>query len=297
MPALSLFELARQRLIKNIDLLNDVGDIPFNFLEPVIRHIQNPDQLQELEKNCPQIRGETGDIWLRFIKRDVPDWKKKRHEPRDPRNWSKCYRMLQKEAEKEKEEQEQALKRQMAALKQDRDKDKTLIVDSKIGYGANSSRVFTMGSRSGWGSSGAPSKTGKVALDKLKRGMFDYKRERPKTAQMPSHLLAQRKSRLQSAPASMVRMAENDAPRSMVLSKQAAASVAQRKEALPEMKQPHITHRPIPRQNEPPPRASLPAGQQFTAPKLKAPDRDVTSTPQKRKATSSAFHKPKRRMM
>lgn len=38
----TLFELARQRLIKNIDMLNDVGDIPYSFLEPVLRFIQNP---------------------------------------------------------------------------------------------------------------------------------------------------------------------------------------------------------------------------------------------------------------
>jgi elongin-A len=89
MPVASLFELARQRLIKNIDMLRDVGDLPYSFLQPVLRFVQSPDQLLELEANCPQLLGETGEIWLRFIKRDIPDWEKKPHEPRDPRNWRK----------------------------------------------------------------------------------------------------------------------------------------------------------------------------------------------------------------
>jgi elongin-A len=295
----SLYELAKQRMIKNIDLLNDIGDIPFTFLEPIIRHIQNPDQLQELEQNCPQVQGETGDIWLRFIKRDIPDWEKKPHQPRDAKNWHKVYRKLMRDSEKEKQEQENALKEQMRALQKDRAQNKTLIVDSKAGYGARSSRVFGLGSSSGWGGSGAPAKTGRVAMDKLKRGMFDYKRERPRAAQMPTHLLTQRKTQVRAAPARMVRMAENEGPRNMVLSSQAAASVARRTDALPEVKQPHITHKPIPQQNSgAPPRTSLPPGRQFNAPKIKVESESATSQlPKKRKESHSMFHKPKRRKM
>jgi elongin-A len=298
MPALSLFELARQRLIKNIDLLNDIGDIPFTFLEPVLRHIQNPDQLQELEENCTQIQGETGEIWMKYIKRDIPDWDKKPHQPRDPRNWNKVYRKLKKDAEKEKNDQEDALKQQMRALQQNRAQNKTLIVDSRVGYGARSSRVFGLGSSSGWGGSGAPRPTGKVAMDKLKRGMFDSKRDRPRAAMMPTHLLAQRQSLVRAAPARMVRMAENEAPRNMVISRQAAASVAQRKDALPELKQPVITHKPLSRPTGAPPRVSLPAGQQFNAPKLKPAVQEpgVAQAP-KRKEAHSMFHKQKRRKL
>jgi elongin-A len=298
MPALSLFELARQRLIKNIDLLNDIGDIPFTFLEPVLRHIQNPDQLQELEENCTQIQGETGEIWMKYIKRDIPDWDKKPHQPRDPRNWNKVYRKLKKDAEKEKNDQEDALKQQMRALQQNRAQNKTLIVDSKVGYGARSSRVFGLGSSSGWGGSGAPRATGKVAMDKLKRGMFDSKRDRPRAAMMPTHLLAQRQSLVRAAPARMVRMAENEAPRNMVISRQASASVAQRKDALPELKQPVITHKPLPRPTGAPPRVSLPAGQQFNAPKLKPVIQEpAPAQAPKRKEAHSMFHKQKRRKL
>ncbi|KAF1838184.1 hypothetical protein BDW02DRAFT_565218 [Decorospora gaudefroyi] len=303
MPVPTLFELARQRLIKNIDLLNDIGDLPYSFLESIIRFVQNPSQLQELEKNCPQLVGETGEIWLKFIKRDIPNWDKKPHEPRDPRNWGKVYRKLKKEAELEKQADEDALKQKMRALQQDRAQNKTLIVDSKLGYGAGSSRLFTGRTTTSWGQpSGAPAKTGKVALDKLKRGMFDRNRERPKASHIPAHILAQRKTTIAQAPARMVRMAQNEAPRNepprpMVVSKQASASVAKKPEPVPSASRPQITHRPTLQQgNAHPPRASLPAGRQFTAPRLKAPTGESTAAPApKRKREEYSMFQPKKR--
>jgi elongin-A len=301
MPVPSLYELARQRLIKNIDMLNDVGDIPFSFLEPVIRHIQNPIQLQELEENCPQILGETGDIWLRMIKRDIPDWDKKPHQPRDPRHWSKVYRKLKKDAEMEKLSQENALKEQMKALQQDRAQNKTLIVDSKVGYGARSSKMFSFGGRS-WGAPGAPAKTGKAAFDKLKRGMFDRNRERPRVTQMPSHLLSMRRNTVRQVPERLVRMAENEGSKTMVLSKAASASVSSRpapREREPEGSRPHITHRPVPQpqQSVAPPRTTLPPGQQFHAPKLRpTPQAAGAAAAQKRRREEpNMFHQQKRK--
>lgn len=305
MPVPTLFELARQRLIKNIDMLNDVGDLPYSFLEPVLRFIQNPDQLQQLEENCTQLLGETGDIWLRFIKRDIPNWETRPHEPRDPRNWSKVYRKLKKDMDKEKEADAEALKEQMRALQKDRAQNKTLIVDSKISYGPNGSRFFGSrgsGGGSSWGPpSGAPPKTGKIAFDKLRRGVFDHKRERP-TLQLPAHILAQRKTQLKQAPARMVRMAENEAqaPRSMLLSKPAASSMAKKTEQLPRINKPQITQRPAPQPKAPPSRTSLPAGQQFHAPKPKVPVQEAsvaTGTAPKRKREQYSMFQPKKRKL
>lgn len=296
MPVPTLFELARQRLIQNITLLTDVGDIPYSFLEPVLRHIQNPTQLQDLEGKCPQICGETGALWLRFIKRDIPDYATKPHEPRDPRNWSKVYRKLKKDAEREKHEQGEALKQQMRALQNDRAQNKTLIVDSKVGYGAKPNQGFAFGGRS-WGLSGAPAKTGKVGMDKLRRGMFDRNRERPKAAQMPAHVLAQRKKFVQPPPR-MVRMAENanDSQKDITMSQQASASLAARAERLPSLSKPHITQRPAPPQSTAPQRTSLPAGQQFHLPKLKpSQEAGAAVLPKRKKEEANLFHQPKRR--
>jgi len=291
MPVQSLYELARQRLIKNIDLVRDVGDLPYSFLgPPVLRFIQNPDQLAELESKCPQLLGETGEIWLRFIKRDIPDWSKKPHEPKDPRNWSKVYRKLKREAELEKHADEGALKQRMKALQNDRAQNKTLIVDSRMAYGAGASRVFTGRTTTPWGvPSGAPAKTGKVAFDKLKRGMFDRGRERPKASQIPAHILAQRKTTVRQAPARMVRMEETKVPKTTV------EPVAKKPEQIPSastsMAQPRITQRPAP-----PTRTSLPTGQQFNAPKLRAPTGQSGAVPApKRKREEYSMFQPRKR--
>lgn len=301
MPAQSLKRLATQQMIKNIHLLYDVGDIPFYFLEPVLRCIENPDQLRDLEENCPQLKGETADIWLRMIQRDIPNWETRRYKPANPESWSKAYRKLKKDSEDEKKAQEDALKQQMKAIQKDRESTKTMIFDSKVGYGARSNIIHNGGTSRGWGLVGAPAKTGKVVMDKLKRGMFDYKRERPNTAKMPSHLLAQRRfNQVQTVPERLVRIAQNERPQQMVVSKQAAASVSRKANPTPFMDKPNITRRPVIQARTASPAPSLPRDQQFTVPKRKAPESGAagTAAPAKRfrREEASLFHKRPRKV-
>lgn len=298
MPVSSLYELARQRLIKNIDMLTDIGDIPFSFLEPVLRHIQNPQQLQELEENCPQIQGETKEIWKRYIRRDVPDWETKPHTPRDDKNWSKVYRKLMRDAEKEKLDQENQLKQQMKALQAGREDNKTVIMTTNKSYGRTGGH-WSMGSGRDYGRAAPPAKTGKVAMDKLKRGMFDRNQARTKAVQTPQHQLAMKKQMVSAIPERLVRMAQQEAPRTMVLSKQASASAAERRVPKPAASQPNIKQRPavVPTHPVAPPRTSLPAGQQFSAPKLKPTAHGVgaASAPKRKREGSSMFQPTKQR--
>ncbi|KAF2631389.1 hypothetical protein BU25DRAFT_407045 [Macroventuria anomochaeta] len=300
MPVSSLYELARQRLIKNIDMLTDIGDIPFSFLEPVLRHIQNPTQLQELEENCPQIQGETKEIWKRYIRRDVPDWEKKPHTPRDDKNWSKVYRKLMRDAEKEKLDQENQLKEQMKALQAGREGNKTVIMTTNKSYGRSGAH-WSMGSGGSFGRAAPPTKTGKVAMDKLKRGMFDRNQARTKATQTPQHQLAMKKSMVSAIPERLVRMAQQEAPKKMVLSKQASASAADRRAPKSTLSQQQIKQRPAPgpQQSVAPPRPSLPAGQQFNAPKLKPTAHGVgaASAPKRKREGSSMFQPTKQRRM
>lgn len=301
------------RTIQNIGMLTDIGDLPYSFLAPILRHIQNPQQLIELEENCPQILGETAEIWLRFIKRDIPNWEAKPHQPRDDKNWSKVYKKLKKDAEREKADQEEALKEQMRALQQNRAGNQTLIVEGRTGYDP-AARKWGYGSRgtggggrsgSSWGDPAAPKKTGKVIFDKLRRGVYDSKQARPKATQMPAHLLQERKGVVREAPARLVRMNENEGPKKMVISRQASASVVGRNGIPhPTMRKP-ITSRPVPQpqQSVPTPtpekkiqRASLPAGQHFTAPKLTVQNSDAVRPPKRRREVApSLFHNLKKR--
>lgn len=302
MPASSLYDLAKARLIQNIHMLEDIGDLPYAFLAPVLRHIQNPDQLLELEHNCPQILGETEEIWRRFIKRDIPNWDKKPHQPRDPKNWSKVYRKLKRDAQKEEEEQAQALKQRMQAIQKDRQGHQTTIVEGQTGFRPSVSRKM-FGTGSGWARSAAPKETGKVAFDKLRRGIFDQKQARPKASQMPAHILAQRKAAVAQAPARMVRMqeaAQAEAPQRMLLSKGASASLAGRTSASSTVKPPTIKARPVSRPTaaspEKPDRARLPAGQQFSAPRPLV-QRPPVSAVKRRREEPSILRQPKRTKM
>ncbi|KAF2268862.1 hypothetical protein CC78DRAFT_529831 [Lojkania enalia] len=274
MPVPTLYTLAKTRLISNISMLTDIGDLPYTFLAPILKHIQNPSQLQELETNCPQIVGETGEIWLRFIKRDIPQWDKKPHQPRDSRNWGKVYRKLKREAEQEKAVQEEQLKEQMKALQQNREGNQTKIVEARTGYDP-SARRRGFGFRSGggggsssWGNPAAPPKTGKMAFDKLRRSMFDQKQARPRATQMPTHLLNERKTLVKQAPERMIRMQDNTAPQKMLVSRRASQGAGS-----PSLPRPNITARPSLAQistspPSKPERASLPPGQHFSAPKI-----------------------------
>lgn len=302
MPADTLYEMTKRQLIRNIHMLEDIGDLPYAFLAPVLRQIKNPDQLDNLEKNCPQILGETGEIWMKFIKRDIPDYEKQAHKPRDEKNWSKVYRKLKRDAEKEEEAQKEALKQQMQALQQNRQGHQTTIIEGRTGQIPSATRRgFAFSGGGQWNRSTAPKASGKAAFDKLRRGIYDQKQARPKAAMMPAHVLAERKQRaaVQQAPARMVRQAEltktNEGPQRMVISKGASTSTA-----APVASRSNITTRPMPRPTAAAPvkqqRTRLPEGQQFSAPRMQ-PQRPAGGPAVKRRAEEPAklFHENKRR--
>jgi elongin-A len=300
MPVASLYELAKQRLIKNIDLLTDIGDIPYSFLEPVLRHIQNPKQLKELEKTCPQIQGETKEIWKRYIRRDVPDWDKDPVAPRDDKQWGRVYRMLMDKAKEQKDDQENKLKEQLKALQAGREGNKTVIMTTNKSYGRTAGHWSTGGRD--FGRSAPPAKTGKVAMDKLKRGMFDRNQARASTIMTPQNQLAMTKKMVAAIPERLVRMAQHDAPRGTVPSKQAPAPAAEKRAPKPAPNQPNIKQKPVvssSSQNVAPPRPSLPAGQQFNAPKLKPTARGTgaATAPKRKREVSGMFQPTKQRRM
>ncbi len=67
----------------------------------------------------PQICGQDGEIWLEFIKRDVPNWDKKPCEPENPKKWYKAYKKLVLDSQKEVEDDAAELKATLDRIKQD----------------------------------------------------------------------------------------------------------------------------------------------------------------------------------
>ncbi|EKG17668.1 RNA polymerase II transcription factor SIII subunit A [Macrophomina phaseolina MS6] len=132
MPAPSLLDMTRRRLQRSIDLVVDVGDIPFHVLEPVLKKIENPKQLREIEANSPHIAEDTGPLWFNFIKRDIQNWEKKPHKPRNPAMWCKVYYKLSREQEEEFAAQQKALKAALAKTEQERKKNTSKLLDRAI---------------------------------------------------------------------------------------------------------------------------------------------------------------------
>lgn len=87
---------------------------------------------RKVEIASPQICGPDGEIWLEFIKRDVPGWEKKDYEPRNPKKWYKAYRQLRLESQREIERDAEELKATMDRIKEDQAKHKAEQVELNI---------------------------------------------------------------------------------------------------------------------------------------------------------------------
>ncbi len=65
----------------------------------------------------PQICGPDAEVWLTMIKRDVPNWDKVPHEPKNPQSWYKVYRKLLADSKKEIAKDAELLKATMDGIK------------------------------------------------------------------------------------------------------------------------------------------------------------------------------------
>ena len=84
-----------------------------------------------MEQNSPHFIGETRELWLELIKRDVPNWQSKPHEPRNPASWHKVYKKLVKESDKEIDEDALILQATLQGLEQKRNERTSKVVDSR----------------------------------------------------------------------------------------------------------------------------------------------------------------------
>ena len=75
-----------------------------------------------MEQHSPQIIGHDAEVWLNFLKRDIPNYRNKPHQPSDPRNWYKVYKKLKKDLEDEMSKGEEELKATLDAIKSEKEK-------------------------------------------------------------------------------------------------------------------------------------------------------------------------------
>ncbi|KAK1062231.1 hypothetical protein LTR74_010428 [Friedmanniomyces endolithicus] len=159
MPAPTLLSMAIRACTRNISGITDVADMPYNIIHPVLKKIQNPAQLHEIETHCPQIADASADLWRAFIARDIPNWPAKILEPKNPRSWWKVYRKLVADEKRAKEAQEEELRQAMSGLSAKREENKAMFVGRVVSV-KSKARAFVDGVRNpnvnGWGGERAP---------------------------------------------------------------------------------------------------------------------------------------------
>lgn len=121
MPAPSLHKMCYRLVKKNIDDLENVGDLTYGQVESLLKHIKSPAQLKRLEDNSPHLRGEDIALWQAFIARDIPKWQSKNYKPNNPKSWSKVYDRYKREMEEEVARDSEALFAKMKDIKDHRE--------------------------------------------------------------------------------------------------------------------------------------------------------------------------------
>ncbi|KAI5776678.1 RNA polymerase II transcription factor SIII subunit A-domain-containing protein [Geopyxis carbonaria] len=113
----SLYNSARDVLVKYINTMDNVGDLDYRILEPVLRKVTSPLQLKKLETNSPQLAGDDAELWRKFIARDFGADAVAKYVPSNPRSWSKVYDKHARDAAKSADAAKAALKSQFNDLR------------------------------------------------------------------------------------------------------------------------------------------------------------------------------------
>ncbi|RHZ72046.1 hypothetical protein CDV55_106945 [Aspergillus turcosus] len=121
MPPPSLLQLCTSTAIRNVKYLNDIGNVPYSLARPFLLKIESPEKLRSLELLSPHIMEDDAELWLDFIKRDIPRWDEY-DLPEQPDCWYDIYCDLQERVQKAVEEDAEKLKMALDGINSERAK-------------------------------------------------------------------------------------------------------------------------------------------------------------------------------
>lgn len=124
--------MAQRNLIRNLSSLQDVGDVPYDLIKPALRKIVDPQQLRNIEIASPHIADADAELWQAMIKRDIPNWKEKMVEPKNPRSWWKVYRKLYREEKAAEEAQEAQLREVLEGKKKEKEESQATMLNTFV---------------------------------------------------------------------------------------------------------------------------------------------------------------------
>jgi elongin-A len=206
MPAPSLSAMAQNAAIRSISSITDIADLPYHAVEPILRRIDNPTQLREIEIACPHIAENSAPLWQELIKRDVSKAESKMLYPKDPRSWWKVYRKMCKQEAEEKLAAEEGLKAAMMGLQEAKGSKETTFVPKVFSLGAKKTTGFFDGVKHGGNGGGkAPmlwnAKTGRDAFGAMKRATASKVKVFKPTSR---YYVPDAKSQIKAVPRSMI---------------------------------------------------------------------------------------------
>ncbi|KAI9374033.1 RNA polymerase II transcription factor SIII subunit A-domain-containing protein [Aspergillus egyptiacus] len=107
--------------VRNVKCLNDIGNIPYALARPFLLKIESPEKLRSLELQSPHIMQDDGELWIDFIKRDIPRWEEIAL-PEQPDCWYDIYCDLREQVQREVDEDAEKLKMALDGISSERAK-------------------------------------------------------------------------------------------------------------------------------------------------------------------------------
>ena len=118
---MTLFALAQKACLRNVVSIHSIGEMPFDIAQPILRNVQQPKQLRQLELDSPHLIGKTHGLWLNFIRRDIPSQKDFHQQPEDPDQWYDLYETLLAEHQENEKTAEQWLRNKLSGIQAERE--------------------------------------------------------------------------------------------------------------------------------------------------------------------------------
>ncbi|KAL2838495.1 RNA polymerase II transcription factor SIII subunit A-domain-containing protein [Aspergillus pseudodeflectus] len=130
MPAPSLRHLCTATAIRNVKYLNDIGNIPYELARPFLLKIESPEKLRSLELQSPHLMKDDVELWLEFIKRDIPR-SDEIELPEQPDCWYDVYCDLREQVQRAVDEDAEKLKMALDGISSERAKHSAILVDRR----------------------------------------------------------------------------------------------------------------------------------------------------------------------
>jgi elongin-A len=145
----SLAEMSLKVAIDNVKLIESLGQIAPQYVDPILAAVKSAEQLHTLELNSDDIYDETEKHWKRIITKDFPLLAAKHgYAPQNPKSWHKVYGKYKQLDTEQLAAATEKMKQGFAAHSQEKQSRASTIISAERGGKLRKPKV-----RSGWGPS------------------------------------------------------------------------------------------------------------------------------------------------